>query len=317
MKRNLLFLFFIILSGTMCLLSSCSKEETRPTFPLSAEIFHSVDGKQVAFTALTHSAETWSWDFGDGNTSTEPNPVHVYEEGGYFVATLTARDGAGNEATKEVKLAIELTPYALLTGDHTADDYQGKTWKLTADHSTGGDYFATADPAFTVVEDTPKPLPTGIFDLQFGMGDIYKDTYTFFYDGAYEHDVKEDGGSFGGLVFEYVTNGGAGIINDNAEDFGLCIAEYTPEAGATFTFTESDNITVPSVYGPGGALSLSDVNTLDFSGTEFIGFRDFQRKVIVKSISDTKMQLIMFMAASPDHLPMNTHALILSFEAVQ
>lgn len=317
MKRTLQLLFFIILAGTMWTLSSCSKEEARPTFPLAAEIFHSVQGKQVAFTALTHSAVNWSWDFGDGTISSEPNPVHVYEEGGYYVATLTAKDGSGNEVTKEVNLAIELTPYALLTGDHTADDYAGKTWKLTADHSTGGDYFATADPAFTVVEDTPQPLPTGIFDLQFGMGDIYKDTYTFFYDGTYVHDVKEDGGSFSGYAYEMVTNGGDGIINENGKAYGLCIAEYTPEAGATFTFTEGADIKVPSVYGPGGELTLNDVNTLDFSGTEFIGFRDFQRKVILRSISDTKMQLIMFMAASPDHLPMNTHALILSFEAVQ
>jgi hypothetical protein len=316
MKQNLPFLFLIFLGITVSILVSCSKEEARPKFPLSAEIFHSVSGKQVAFTALTHSATNWTWDFGDGNTSTEPNPVHVYEEGGYFVATLTATDQAGNAITKEVKLAIALTPYALLTGDHTADDYQGKTWKLTADHSTGGDYFANADAGFSVVEDTPNPLPTGIFDLEFGMGDIYKDEYTFFFDGSYKHDVKEDGASFGGLVYEFVANGGAGIVNDNGADFGLCIAKYTPQAGATFTYKEEEDLAVPSVYGPGGMLTYQDVTTLDFSGTEFIGFRDFQRKVILNKISDTRMQLIMFMAASPPHLPRNTHAVILSFEVV-
>ena len=66
-----------------------------------------------------------------------------------------------------------------------------------------------------------------------------------------------------------------------------------------------------------GTITFEDVMTLDFSGTEFIGFRDFQRKVILKSITNTKMQLIMFMAASPGDLPKNTHALILSFDAVQ
>ncbi|MGC1244412.1 MAG: PKD domain-containing protein [Chryseosolibacter sp.] len=284
---------------------------------MSAEIFHSTLGKQVAFTALTHSAVSWSWDFGDGNTSSEQNPVHVYEEGGYFIATLTATDGSGQTVIKEVKLALELTPYALLTGDHTASDYNGKTWKLSADHSSGGDYFANANATFSVVSGTPKPLPTGIFDLEFGMGDIYKDEYTFFFDGSYSHDVKEDGASFGGIVFEYVSNGGAGIVNDNGADYGLCIAEYTPEAGATFTFTENEALTVPSVYGPGGAVTYENVSTLDFSGTEFIGFRDFQRKIIVNSISDTKMQLTLFMAASPNNLPKNTHALVLTFEAVQ
>ena len=312
MKQNLPFLFLIFLG-----LTTCTKEETRPTFPLSAEIFHSVAGKQVAFTALSHSAVSWNWDFGDGTTSAEKNPVHAYEEGGYFIATLTAQDGAGNTVTKEVKLAIELTPYALLTGDHTADDYQGKTWKLTADHSTGGDYFANANAALTVVSGTPQPLPTGIFDLEFAMGDLYKDEFTFHYDGSYEHDVKEDGGSFGGYVFELVSTGGAGMINDNGKDYGLCIAEYAPETDATFTYSENEDLVVPSVYGAGGIITFEDVMTLDFSGTEFIGFRDFQRKVIVNSISDTKMQLIMFMAASPGDLPKNTHALILSFDAVQ
>jgi hypothetical protein len=305
----------MIASALTCALSSCTNDDTRPTFPLSAEVFHSVQGKQVAFTALTHSAVNWSWDFGDGTTSTDKDPVHVYEEGGYYVATLTAKDASGNEVTKEVKLALDLTPYALLTGDHTADDYQGKTWKLSADHSSGGDYFANANANLTVVSGTPKPLPQGIFDLEFGMGNIYKDTYTFFNDGSYKHDVKEDGASFGGIVYEYVTNGGDGIVNDNGQDYGLCIAEYTPESDATFTYTEEENLTVPSVYG--GTVTYNGVSTLDFSGTEFIGFRDFQRKVILNSISDTKMQLTMFMAASPNHVPANTHALILTFEVVK
>jgi len=317
MRQKLYLSALIFLGIAVLLLPSCKEDETRPTFPLSAEIFHSVVGKQVAFTALTHSAVSWNWDFGDGNTSTEKNPVHVYEEGGYYVATLTASDNTGNSVTKEVKLAIELTPYALLTGDHTADGYDGKTWKLTADHPTGGDYFANADAAFTVVSGTPKPLQMGIFDLQFGMGDIYKDEYTFYFDGRYRHDVKEDGGAFGGIVYQFALNGGAGIINANGAAYGLCIAKYTPETDASFTYVEQENFTVPSVYGPGGRITYNDVSTLDFSGTEFVGFRDFQSKVILNRITDTRMQLTMFMAASPDHAPLNTHALILSFEAVR
>ena len=314
MKRNLL-IGFLIFSGALLVTSSCSEDESRPTFPLSAEIFQSAAGKQVAFNALTHGATSWTWDFGDGQTSTEKNPVHVYEEGGYYVATLTASDGKSS-VTKEVSLALDLPPYSLLTGNHTADGYAGKKWKLSADHATGGDYFANANAGLTTVSGTPRPLPLGIFDLEFGMGDIYKDEYTFFHDGTYKHDVKEDGASFGGLVFEFVTNGGAGVVNANGEDFGLCIAKYTPEEDATFTFNENENFTVPSVYGAGGAITFNNVMTLDFSGTEFIGFRDYQRKVILRSITNSRMQLMMFMAASPDHVPLNTNVLILSFDAV-
>jgi len=316
MKNRLNYQKFILFFMASLFMWSCTEEPVRPEWPLSALIFHSVKDKQVAFTALTHSAVSWQWDFGDGNSSTEQNPVHVYDEGGYYVATLTAKDKSGSSTTAEVKLAIALTPYALLTGDHTADDYQGKTWKLTANHSNGGDYLANADADLTVVKGTPKPLPTGIFDLQFAMGDIYKDEYTFFYDGSYKHNVKEDGAAFGGLVYQMVTSGGANVINANGEDYGLCIAKYTPETGAKFTYTESENLAVPSVYGAGGVVTYPGVSTLDFSGTEFIGFRDFQKKVILKSITDNSMQLVMFMAASPKYLPANTHALVLSFEVV-
>ncbi|RIH64112.1 PKD domain-containing protein [Mariniphaga sediminis] len=322
MKRKLKFLILIFSILTMCVLSSCKEDESRPTFPLSAEIFHSIAGKQVAFTALTHSAENWTWNFGDGNTSTEKNPVHVYEEGGYYVASLTASDGAGNSVAKEVNLAIELTPYALLTGDHTADGYNGKTWKLTSGHVAAGDYFANADADLSVVEGTPKPLSDGIFSAQFAMGDVYKDEFTFHYDGSYEHDVKEDGASFGGLVYELVLSGGSydNVVNANGKDYGLCIAKYTPQTGATFTFSENEDFTVSSVYSPPTySLTFNNVMTLDFSGTEFIGFRDFQRKVIVKSISDSRMQLIMFMAAGSDPVQIigiNTNALVLSFDVV-
>jgi PKD repeat protein len=318
MKKSFLWLFIICMMGAAPF-QSCEEDTDRPVWPLSATIFHSINGKQVAFTALTHSAVSWSWDFGDGNSSNEQNPVYVYEEGGYYVATLTAKDKDGNSVTDEVNLAIELPPYALLTGDHTADGYNGKTWKLTASHTAAGDYLPTADAGLTVVSGTPKPLPDGIFNTQFQMGDVYKDEFTFYYDGSYKHDVKEDGASFSGLVYEIVSTGGTGIVNANAQEYGLCIAKYTPQTGATFTFNESENFTVSSVYAPPTySITFNNVMTLDFSGTEFIGFRDFQRKVIVKSISDTRMQLIMFMAAgtSSAQIGINTHALVLSFDAV-
>jgi hypothetical protein len=317
MKKLIYYLLLSQIAGIILLVYSCNEEPDRPDFPLSAEIFHSVKDKQVAFTALTHSAVAWSWNFGDGQTSTEQNPVHVYNEGGYYVATLTATDNQGNSVTNEVNLAIALTPYALLTGDHTKPDYDGKTWKLTADHSSGGDYFANSDANLSVVDGTPSPLPTGIFDLEFGMGDIYKDEFTFYYDGSYKHDVKNDGAAFGGIVYQFVLNGGVGIINANGQDYGLCIASYSPETGATFTYTEEEDFTVGSVYGGNGTVTYQNVSTLDFSGTEFIGFRDFLQKVIVKEITDERMQLVMFMAAAPDYLPMNTHALVLSFEVVK
>ncbi len=321
MKRHFLHFSSFLLSMMVLFFPSCSSEGPGDDLPLSALIFHSLDGKQAAFTALTHSAVSWEWDFGDGNSSNEKDPVHMYGEGGYYVAKLTAKDKSGNSVTTQVNLAVALTPYALLTGDHTAEGYKGKTWKLTTNHSSAGDYLANADAGLSVVKGTPKPLPDGIFNSEFLMGDVYKDEFTFHYDGSYQHDVKEDGGALSGLVYEMVSTGGAGIINANGQQYGLCIAKYTPQSGATFTFNEKEDFTFSSVYAPPTySIVFNDVMTLDFSGTEFIGIRDFQRKVMVKSITDTRMQLVLFIAAgtSPAQIiGINTHALVLSFEAVR
>lgn len=321
MKRHFLHFSSFLLSMMVLFFPSCSGEGPGDDLPLSALIFHSLDGKQAAFTALTHSAVSWEWDFGDGSSSNEKDPVHMYGEGGYYVAKLTAKDKSGNSVTTQVNLAVALTPYALLTGDHTAEGYKGKTWKLTTNHSSAGDYLANADAGLSVVKGTPKPLPDGIFNSEFLMGDVYKDEFTFHYDGSYQHDVKEDGGALSGLVYEMVSTGGAGIINANGQQYGLCIAKYTPQSGATFTFNEKEDFTFSSVYAPPTySIVFNDVMTLDFSGTEFIGIRDFQRKVMVKSITDTRMQLVLFIAAgtSPAQIiGINTHALVLSFEAVR
>lgn len=314
-KRNAIKLlgitFSLLLLGSSCSSDSVDKE----IFPLSAVISHSVDDKKVAFQGLTHSAVSWSWDFGDGQISTEQNPVHNYTDGGYYTATLIATDPSGATVTSETQLAIALTPYVLLTGGPTA--VNGKTWKLSGNHSDF-DYFANADADLSAVDGTPVPLPAGIFGAGLGMGEIYDDEYTFHFDGRYEHDVKADGAAFGGIVYQFVTTGGAGIVNASGADFGLCTGLYSPEANATFTYVENEDFTTSSVYGAGGALTFNGVSTLDFSGTEFIGFLDFQSKVIVQEVNDDSMRIMMFMAAGQDAsiIGINTHALILTFEVV-
>lgn len=42
----------------------------------------------VNFTDLTGSASSWSWNFGDGNTSTDQNPSHQYLSSGTYTVTL-------------------------------------------------------------------------------------------------------------------------------------------------------------------------------------------------------------------------------------
>jgi len=53
----------------------------------------------VRFTdTSTVLATSWLWDFGDGNTSTQENPVHTYPAPGNFTVTLTAKNRGGNSS---------------------------------------------------------------------------------------------------------------------------------------------------------------------------------------------------------------------------
>jgi hypothetical protein len=45
---------------------------------------------QVTFTDNSIDATDWRWQFGDGNVSTDQNPVHLYEAGGAFDVYLEA-----------------------------------------------------------------------------------------------------------------------------------------------------------------------------------------------------------------------------------
>jgi hypothetical protein len=51
---------------------------------------YEAENQMLTFTNTSTNADSYSWDFGDGNTSIEENPIHVYLEGGDYTVTLTA-----------------------------------------------------------------------------------------------------------------------------------------------------------------------------------------------------------------------------------
>lgn len=67
---------------------------------------------QVAFTSAGSvdpdegQAITYSWNFGDGATSTEPNPTHTYARNGNYEAVLTVTDPTGRTGTASVAITV-------------------------------------------------------------------------------------------------------------------------------------------------------------------------------------------------------------------
>lgn len=67
--------------------------------PIEAKWTHTTlkDTRKVVFEDKSHGQITsWHWDFGDGTTSTEQNPIHTYQEDGvHYTVTLTVSGPEG------------------------------------------------------------------------------------------------------------------------------------------------------------------------------------------------------------------------------
>jgi PKD repeat protein len=60
------------------------------------------------------------WDFGDGSSSTEPDPAHTYTVPGSYVATLTITDDGGAQSVDTFAVAVSapnILPIAVATAD--------------------------------------------------------------------------------------------------------------------------------------------------------------------------------------------------------
>lgn len=66
----------------------------KPQAAFSANATVTYTGKEIQFTdASILPDNNWSWSFGDGETSTEQNPTHIYEEPGFYEVKLTIANG--------------------------------------------------------------------------------------------------------------------------------------------------------------------------------------------------------------------------------
>lgn len=286
MKKVLLFILSITVIGFLALtFYSCEEEAADPP---TVTIFASVDGYDVAFTATVTNTDSYAWDFGDGESSTEQNPVHTYDQSGTYTATLTVT-GPGGTADATTSVTIAASKLEMLTGGPAATN--GKTWVLSPVAGTDdGIYKADADLTY---ED---PLPDGMLGL-IGLASEYEDEITFKSDLSFTHDPKND---------SVVTDIVFAILNQipyrtSAEDV-VVLCPFTP-AAATFTFTEETDLTLEVTSDEDEnntwEVTWSDVDVVEIAGgVEFIGVQDFTRKYVVFDIGVDHVQFGIFISAT-------------------
>jgi len=74
----------------------------------------------VQFTDFSTNATKWNWDFGDGNISTEQNPVHTYSASGSYTVTLAASNENGTNSTFSTMTVLQtVLPVANFSSNFT------------------------------------------------------------------------------------------------------------------------------------------------------------------------------------------------------
>jgi PKD repeat protein len=203
--RTFLILGFVSLFA----LSACKKDDKDDnnggsgTNPIASFQFEVSEDNflMVTFTNFSQNATSYMWDFGDGNSSTEKDPVHTYASSGDFTVKLTASNSAGTSSdySQEITITDPNDAYKLLTGDVS------KTWKLFREDISMSLGPNAEDPAAWwegLANDGARPC-------------LYTQEFTFHFDGTYEFN---DNGMFWG---EY------GVFNGQW-NYEICF-EATPE----------------------------------------------------------------------------------------
>ena len=84
-------------------------------------------GQTITFTDTSGGPPTsWSWDFGDGGTSSSQNPTHSYTASGTYTASLTVSNSAGSSSTSHT-VTVSQGAFTLTSGAGTS----GGTMTLT------------------------------------------------------------------------------------------------------------------------------------------------------------------------------------------
>ena len=129
-----------VTNANMCTASACGNVDTEGIAPVagfSANITTGCDNLTVQFTdQSTNIPTSWSWNFGDSETSVEQNPQHTYSEPGIYTVTLDVENATGlNTETKTDYIVVGESP--TITLSMTEENY-GESDGSVSVNVTGG-----------------------------------------------------------------------------------------------------------------------------------------------------------------------------------
>ncbi len=228
--RNLLFISLSVISA----ITGCQKQPEADFIMSETEVF---TGDTVFFTNTTVDGDHYKWDFGDGSSSADENPSHIYTDAGEYNIVLTAysekdKKKSIREQSIKVEKANEIEydgnkypvskAYVDIWGDHDGNfDYYHFSVSLVSDGIT-----FTEDDVLgignIIMGSLWSPSPTSIVPGIYTFADNYAAmSYNFGLTGL-NYDVANDIGT----SFE-CTGGNISVEQEGADyifDFNYTLA---------------------------------------------------------------------------------------------
>ena len=264
------------------ILVNCSEDE-EPILPL-ADFQFLVEDTQVTFNGTIENAVTIAWDFGDGSTSSEEDPVYAFTSPGIYDVTMTA-SGTNGTYTETKQVTILPSFEILLTGGLGRPE--GKSWKLKRAYTAGKE-------GAGIIENDLGLLIASFDNLlaAVGLGGAYDDTFTFVHDGSYKVD-NIDGQSLMGILHASIFYGtNITAVSADLANVPLAQAIYTPATDATWELNEED-FTVATLYPQVGPVNVTFSGKQQLILSEYLGYKETSNIVIIKELTETTMNVAM------------------------
>lgn len=200
---------------------------------------------EVSFTNFSQYATSYSWNFGDSQSSTDTDPVHVYAASGTYTVVLTAKNDEGTSATfsQAITITDPNSALALLAGETS------KTWKLFREGTSMG-----------IGPDATQPRIWWSLANSGARPCVYYHEFTFARNGSFTFDDK---GSFWGetavwggtalneICFDAIA---ANMVNKDGADVSAWL-------GGTHAYTYEPSTGQITLTGNGAWMGLPQLGT--------------------------------------------------------
>ncbi len=153
-------LYLSLLTLIVITFISCDKDESapKPVADFTMSKSSALVGETVNFINNSENANSYRWEFGDGNTSTAVNSSHSYSSNGSYMVTLTSSGEGGESSTsKTIDVMASLSGAWNKTFELGGQDWDGEL-ELTQnnDNSISGSFVFVDGSGYTTLTSASK-----------------------------------------------------------------------------------------------------------------------------------------------------------------